>query len=104
MKQALSRRALVTTDAAALDGTAVAAAPLSLASAAGPDPVLALMEKHRAIHQAREDAPEDFDDETSGEMTDAEWDAWEDLLECRPTTLAGAIAFTAYVAEFNQTR
>jgi hypothetical protein len=34
-------------------------------------------------------------------MTDAEWDAWDELLDCQPTTLAGAIALTIYIAEFN---
>ena len=96
----VSRRSLLTATAATLAGTAVAAAPLALGNA-GPDPILALIGKHKAAYRAHGSACEvnPWDEEAARAACHAEWDVWADLIAREATTMAGAVAFARYAQE-----
>jgi hypothetical protein len=87
--------------AAALAGGAVAnAVAISTAKATGADPIFAAIAEHRSAIDAYHDACHNHapEDETS-ELADVETDALADLLDCRPTTLAGIAALLEHLAQ-----
>jgi hypothetical protein len=114
----VSRRSLITAVGAALAGTALAAAPLGIAKASEPDPVFAAIEAYRVACKAHHTAIDASDAAQtafgfdSKEYKDAYaasvnacWDesnAWWDLVETRPTTIAGLIAYVRHFAEHGE--
>jgi hypothetical protein len=70
-------------------------------TAAAPDPIFAAIEYHRAARDAwwglNDKAPDEVSDDLLSIRGDAEQDALTDLLETRPTTVAGVIAVLRHV-------
>jgi hypothetical protein len=95
MKTNMSRRTLVAGGLALAPAAAVAALP-----AIGDDPILALIEAHRAASQVYHDYGNSngFENETSNGQFDEAKDALAYLLAEQPTTLSGAVAFLEYLA------
>jgi hypothetical protein len=90
----LSRRSAL----AGLAGAAAAGITPAIAAAAEPDPIFAAIDEYRAALHARDiamnapyiDGVEHEED--TGEACQAEWDAFDALLETTPTTIAGVAA------------
>ncbi len=96
----VSRRSLFTAAAAALAGTAGLAAPFPLANSVEPDPIFALIERHRAVYAAHGASLERgcTNDEAQA-ACDADEAAWRTLLDATPTTVAGAAALARYTVQ-----
>jgi hypothetical protein len=104
----VSRRSLLAGGAAA-----ALAAPVTAGAAFDPDPVLMLIERHRAAFRAcllageaafyanRDDPERDTLEEQRAETWDAAEEAALDLMEQPPATIGGALALIDYVVAFN---
>jgi hypothetical protein len=128
----VSRRSLIATLSAALAGTALVAAPLTYAEAAGPDGVFAAIAAYQAAYDAHirafdavdvaeeaveaarksndaaalAHAEEDLDraEAVEDEALRADREAWWDLTQTVPTTLAGLLAYARFFAERHETQ
>lgn len=105
----LSRRSILTTSVATLAGTALAAAaPLSLAksevvAAQAPDPALEAVRNCDAALQRFKAIMDDPDEEDlADEASDDSLEAWLELCEVTPTTIAGAAALVSYMAVYSE--
>ena len=99
MSKSHSRRAILAGIAAA----PVLAAPALALSSAGPDPIFALIERHKACNAAfssvLREPGQDRDEwrRREDEASDVERDACGEMVATVPTTLAGLLALLRYV-------
>jgi hypothetical protein len=95
MSKSRTRRAVLAGIAAA---PALATPALALSGAGRPDPILALIEKHRVAHDVRERCD---DGEHMDAVNETAWAIEEALARTRPTTLAGILAIMRYERELS---
>ena len=93
--QNLSRRAALV-GASAAAGSVANVAAITAAMSAGPDPILAAIERHRQLDAAHAAACELDDDDAKDAACDAAFEALADLVAITPTTLAGCAAMLRY--------
>jgi hypothetical protein len=108
----VSRRSILTLVSATFAGTALVVAPLSLAKASAPaaqapdqapDPALEAVRNCDAALQKFKAIMEDPDGEDLvDEASDDSLEAWYELCEVIPTTVAGAAALVSYMAVYSE--